>query len=34
MKKISESDIQNLTDTFVKQIEEKLAVKEVEIMKV
>lgn len=34
MKKISENDIQNLTDTFVKQIEEKLAVKEVEIMKV
>ena len=34
MKKISESDIQNLTNTFVKQIEEKLAVKEVEIMKV
>ena len=34
MKKISESDIKNLTDTFVKQIEEKLAVKEVEIMKV
>jgi ribosome recycling factor len=34
MKKVSENDIQNLTDTFVKQIEEKLAVKEVEIMKV
>lgn len=34
MKKISEDEIQKLTDTFVKQIEEKLAVKEVEIMKV
>ncbi|PQJ68491.1 ribosome recycling factor [Polaribacter butkevichii] len=34
MKKIAEDDIQKLTDTFVKQTEEKLAVKEVEIMKV
>jgi ribosome recycling factor len=34
MKKIAEDDIQNLTNTYVKQIEEKLAVKEVEIMKV
>ena len=34
MKKIAEDDVQKLTDTYVKQIEEKLAVKEVEIMKV
>lgn len=34
MKKIAEDDIQQLTNTYVKQIEEKLAVKEVEIMKV
>ena len=34
MKKSAEDDVQKLTDTFVKQIEEKLAVKEVEIMKV
>lgn len=34
MKKIAEDDIQKLTNTYVKQIEEKLAVKEVEIMKV
>ncbi|KGL58951.1 ribosome recycling factor [Polaribacter sp. Hel1_85] len=34
MKKNAEDDIQQLTDTFVKQTEEKLAVKEVEIMKV
>ncbi|WP_298767226.1 ribosome recycling factor [uncultured Polaribacter sp.] len=32
MKKISEDDVQKLTDTFVKVIEEKLAVKEKEIM--
>jgi len=34
MKKIAEDDIQQLTNTYVKQIEDKLAVKEVEIMKV
>ncbi|WP_166384193.1 MULTISPECIES: ribosome recycling factor [unclassified Polaribacter] len=34
LKKITEADVQKLTDTFIKQIEEKLAVKEVEIMKV
>ncbi|ARV16160.1 ribosome recycling factor [Polaribacter sp. SA4-12] len=34
MKKIAEDDIQTLTNTYVKQIEDKLAVKEVEIMKV
>ena len=34
MKKIAEDDVQNLTNTYVKQIEELLAVKEVEIMKV
>ena len=34
MKKGAEEDVQKLTDTFVKQIDEKLAVKEVEIMKV
>jgi len=34
MKKIAEADIQKLTDTFVKEIDEKLSVKEVEIMKV
>ena len=34
LKKVSEADVQKLTDTFIKQIEEKLAVKEVEIMKV
>jgi len=34
LKKVSEDEVQKLTDTFVKQIEEKLAVKEVEIMKV
>lgn len=34
IKKVSEDDIQKLTDTFIKQIEEKLAVKEAEIMKV
>lgn len=34
MKKISEADIQTLTDTFVKDIDEKLAVKEKEIMTV
>ena len=34
MKKIAEDDIQTLTDTFVKQIEDKLAVKEKEIMTV
>lgn len=34
MKKIAEDDVQKLTDTFVKQIEEKLSVKEIEIMKV
>lgn len=32
MKKIAEDDVQKLTDTFVKQIEDKLAVKEKEIM--
>jgi len=34
MKKIAEEDVQQLTNTYVKQIDEKLAVKEVEIMKV
>jgi ribosome recycling factor len=34
MKKIAEDDIQQLTDTHVKQIENILALKEVEIMKV
>lgn len=34
MKKISEADIQVLTDTFVKDIDEKFSVKEKEIMKV
>ncbi|MDG1038347.1 MAG: ribosome recycling factor [Polaribacter sp.] len=34
MKKIAEGDIQQLTDTHVKQIENILALKEVEIMKV
>ncbi len=34
MKKISEADVQTLTDTFVKDIDEKLAVKEKEIMTV
>lgn len=34
MKKIAEDDIQQLTNTYVKQIEDILAVKEVEIMKV
>ncbi|MEN8776882.1 MAG: ribosome recycling factor [Polaribacter sp.] len=34
MKKIAEDDIQKLTDSFVKQIDEKLAVKEEEIMTV
>jgi ribosome recycling factor len=34
MKKIAEDDIQQLTNTHVKQIEDILAVKEVEIMKV
>ncbi|APG66166.1 ribosome recycling factor [Tenacibaculum todarodis] len=34
MKKVAESDIQNLTDTFVKDTEEKLSVKEKEIMTV
>lgn len=32
MKKIAEDDVQKLTDAFVKQIEDKLAVKEKEIM--
>ncbi|WP_298945902.1 ribosome recycling factor [uncultured Polaribacter sp.] len=34
MKKIAEDDIQKLTDSFVKQIDEKLAIKEEEIMTV
>ncbi|WP_299057859.1 ribosome recycling factor [uncultured Polaribacter sp.] len=34
MKKIAEDDVQKMTDTFVKQIDEMLATKEVEIMKV
>lgn len=34
MKKIAEDDVQKLTDSFVKQIDEKLAVKEEEIMTV
>ena len=34
MKKIAEDDIQKLTDSFVKQIDKKLAVKEEEIMTV
>ncbi|WP_299062869.1 ribosome recycling factor [uncultured Polaribacter sp.] len=34
LKKDAEASVQSLTDTFVKQIDEKLAVKEVEIMKV
>ena len=34
IKKNAEGDIQNLTDTFIKQIDEKLAVKEKEIMTV
>jgi len=34
MKKISEADIQILTDNFVKEIDEKFSVKEKEIMKV
>ena len=34
MKKIAEADVQNLTNSYTKQIEEKLAVKEVEIMTV
>lgn len=34
MKKNGEGDIQNLTDTFVKDIDEKFSVKEKEIMKV
>ncbi|MCG1035394.1 ribosome recycling factor [Polaribacter sargassicola] len=34
MKKIAEADVQKLTDTYVKEIDEKLSVKEVEIMKV
>jgi ribosome recycling factor len=34
MKKIAEADVQKLTDAFVKDIEERLSVKEVEIMKV
>jgi ribosome recycling factor len=34
LKKDSELDVQNLTDSFVKIIEEKLAVKEKEIMTV
>jgi len=34
MKKNSEADVQTLTDSFIKQIEEKLAVKEKEVMTV
>lgn len=34
MKKAAEADIQKLTDTFIKDIDEKFAAKEVEIMKV
>jgi ribosome recycling factor len=34
MKKIAEDDIQKLTDTFVKDIDGKFSVKEIEIMKV
>ena len=34
LKKDSELDVQNLTDSFVKVIEEKLAIKEKEIMTV
>ncbi len=34
MKKIAEADIQKLTDTFVKEIDEKLTIKEKEIMTV
>ena len=34
MKKNTEADIQNLTDNYVKQIDEKFSVKEKEIMTV
>jgi ribosome recycling factor len=34
MKKIAEEDIQKLTDAFVKNIDDKFSVKEMEIMKV
>jgi ribosome recycling factor len=34
MKKIAEDEIQKLTDTFVKNIDDKFSVKEIEIMKV
>lgn len=34
MKKAAEADIQKLTDTFIKDIDEKFAAKEIEIMKV
>ncbi|WP_405611436.1 ribosome recycling factor [Polaribacter sp. Asnod1-A03] len=34
MKKIAEADIQKLTDSFVKDIDQKFSIKEVEIMKV
>jgi len=34
MKKITEDDVQKLTNTFVKNIDEKLSIKEIEIMKV
>jgi ribosome recycling factor len=34
MKKIAEADVQKLTDNYIKDIDDKFAVKEVEIMKV